>query len=93
MSHLQLVSPGGERSQQFGENGLTDDTIQGQRQLGLHTEEAVTDNVCGDPWTDEIVERARNRKLQFRHFSLALRGEIVIFVIIFLLLLFTLKIS
>ena len=93
MSHLQLVSPGAERSQQFGENCLTDQTVQGQGEGGLHTDEAVTDNVSGDTWTDEIVERPRNTKLQLRHFSLALRGEIVIFVIIFLLLLFTLKIS
>ena len=81
MSHLQLVSPGGERTQQFGENCLTDQTVQGQGQLGLHTDEAVTDDVSGDTWTDEIVERARNRKLQFRHFFLALRGGGIIFLI------------
>ena len=75
MSQLQLVSPGGERSQQFGENRLTDQTVQGQGERGLHTEEAVTDNVSGDTWTDEIVERPRNGKLHLRHFSLALTGE------------------
>ena len=75
MSHLQLVSPGGERPQQFGENCLTDQTVQGQGERGLHTEEAVTDNVSAHTWTDEIVERPRNGKLHLRHFSLALTGE------------------
>ena len=91
MSHLQLVSPGGQRTQQFGENCLTDQTVQGQGQLGLHTDEAVTDDVSGDTWTDEIVERARNRKLQFRHFFLALRGGD--YFLNYFLSFFTLKIS
>ena len=91
MSHLQFVSPGGERSQQFGENCLTDQTVQGDGQLGLHTDEAVTDDVSADTGTDEIVERARNRKPQFRHSSLALRRGIISK--LFFLPIFTLKIS
>ena len=91
MSHLQLVSPGGERSQQFGENCLTDQTVQGDGQLRLHTDEAVTDDVSADTGTDEIVERARNRKPQFRQSSLALRRGIISK--LFFLPIFTLKIS
>ena len=72
MSHLQLVSPGGKRSEQLGENSLTDEALQGEGQLGLHADEAVTDDVSADTRTDEIVERSSNRKLQFRHSSLAL---------------------
>ena len=93
MSHLQLVSPGGERPQQFGENCLTDQTVQGDGQLGLHTDEAVTDDVSADTGTDEIVERARNRKPQFRHSSLSLRRRRGIISKLFFLPIFTLKIS
>ena len=70
VSNLQLVSPSGDPAQELGEDGLADDTLEGEEEVGVDGDDAVGEDLLAG--TDHEVEGARLGELQLPHFLVAL---------------------
>ena len=91
MSNLQLVSPGGDPAKELGEDGLADDTVEREEEVGVDGDDAVGEDLLAG--IDHEVEGAGLGELQLAHFLLSLNltgqglsSSIVIITIIIVLI-------